>query len=65
MFAMKLIMTLLVRDEEDILAHNIEYHLGNGVDFVIATDNLSTDRTRDILEEFRRAGQLHYIYESV
>ena len=62
---MTLVMTLLVRDEEDILAHNIEYHLDNGVDFVIATDNLSTDRTRDILEEFRRAGQLHYIYESV
>lgn len=30
-------MTLLVRDEEDILVRNIEYHLKRGVDFIIAT----------------------------
>ena len=30
---MKLIMTMLVRDEEDVLRANIEFHLAQGVDF--------------------------------
>ncbi|HJM57083.1 MAG TPA: hypothetical protein QF446_07130 [Planctomycetota bacterium] len=42
----RLVMTLLVRNEEDILATNIEYHLARGVDFIIATDNLSDDRIK-------------------
>jgi hypothetical protein len=56
-------MTLLCRDEEDIIAHNIAYHLGQGVDFVIATDNASTDRTPMLLERFARQGRLHLIHE--
>lgn len=60
---MKIVMTLLVRDEEDIIGQNIEFHLNNGVDFLIVTDNLSEDGTRDILEAYRRLGVLHYIYE--
>ena len=61
---MRLIMTLLVRDEEDILKTNIEYHLSHGVDFIIATDNCSTDSTKEILKIFERKGKLHYIYEA-
>lgn len=60
---MKIVLTLLVRDEEDIIGQNIDYHLNHGVDFVVVTDNLSVDGTRDILEEFRRLGVLHYIHE--
>ena len=30
--AMKLVMTLLVRDEEDIVADNLDFHLAQGVD---------------------------------
>ena len=60
---MKLALTVLVRDEQDIIRPFLEYHLNRGVDFVIATDNLSEDGTRDILEEYRRYGNLHYIYE--
>ena len=60
---MKLVMTLLVRDEEDIIAANIDYHLSQGVDFFIVTDNLSEDRTREILETYEKEGLLHYIYE--
>lgn len=56
-------MTLLVRDEEDILQSNIEYHLAQGVDFIIATDNRSIDSTREILKSFERMDVLHYIYE--
>jgi hypothetical protein len=57
-------MTLLVRDEEDILRENVEFHLAQGVDFIIATDNLSQDRTPDILEHYRRQGVLHVILET-
>lgn len=57
-------MTLLVRDEEDCIASNIEYHLHQGVDFIIATDNLSEDNTSKILKYYQHQGVLHYIYES-
>jgi hypothetical protein len=60
---MKLVMTLLVRDEEDIVAANIDYHLARGVDFIIATDNRSTDKTAQILKSYQSRGQLHYIFE--
>ena len=29
---MKLVMTLLLRDEEDIVADNLDFHLAQGVD---------------------------------
>lgn len=56
-------MTLLVRDEEDILQVHIDYHLSQGVDFFIVTDNCSTDSTSEILHEYQKQGILHYIYE--
>lgn len=61
---MKLVMTLLVRDEADILRENIEFHLSHGVDMIIATDNLSVDATKDILMEYQNQGLLEYIFES-
>jgi hypothetical protein len=60
---MKLVMTLLVRDEQDIIRENIEYHLAQGVDFFVATDNRSADATTNILKEYESRGLLHYIYE--
>ena len=56
-------MTLLVRDEEDILKENIDFHLNQGVDFIIATDNRSVDLSKEILKEYEKKGFLHYIYE--
>jgi hypothetical protein len=53
---MKLVMTLLVRNEADIVAANIEYHLAQGVDFVIVTDHGSEDGTSEILREYERVG---------
>lgn len=61
---MKLVMTLLVRDEEDIIATNIDFHLAQGVNFIIAMDNLSVDRTPQILREYERRGLLHYIVQT-
>ena len=49
-------MTLLVRDEEDILESNLDFHLAMGVDFVIVTDHRSVDATPEILERYRQAG---------
>lgn len=50
---MKLIATLVARDEEDIIGHNIEHHLAQGVDRIILTDNGSVDATRSIAECYK------------
>ena len=56
-------MTLLARDEADIVDEQIKFHLNAGVDFVIATDNLSQDGTTEILESYAKEGRLHLIRE--
>ena len=58
---MKLVMTLLVRDEADIIDEQISFHLAAGVDFIVASDNGSTDGTTEILESYARGGHLHRI----
>ena len=60
---MKLVMTLLVRDESDIVDAQIAFHLDAGVDLVVATDNRSVDGTTEILERYAREGHLHLIRE--
>jgi hypothetical protein len=60
---MKLVLTLLARDEADVVDANLKFHLNAGVDFVIATDNLSRDGTTEILESYAKDGHLHLIRE--
>src|SRR6187200_2666653 len=60
---MNLVMTLLVRDEVDIVDAQIAFHLAAGVDLVIATDNRSEDGTTEVLERYAREGRLHLIRE--
>jgi glycosyltransferase involved in cell wall biosynthesis len=61
---MKLVMTLLVRDEEDIVRENLDFHLAQGVDQVIVTDNGSEDATAEILREYESQGVLRLLFET-
>ena len=57
-------MTLVVRDEEDIVEEQLRYHFDRGIAFVIATDHRSSDGTTDILRAYEREGRLHLIRET-
>jgi Glycosyl transferase family 2 len=60
---MKIAMTLLVRNEEDVIRSHLDFHLHAGVDVVIATDNGSVDGTAEILEEYQQRGVLQLLHE--
>lgn len=59
----KLLMTLLTRNEEDILPHFLRFHRAQGVDHFIVTDNLSTDSTIAILRDYEEMGWLTLLEE--
>jgi hypothetical protein len=61
---MKLVMTLLVRDEQDIVRENLDFHLAQGVDLVIVTDNGSEDTTAEILREYESRGVVRLLFET-
>jgi hypothetical protein len=61
---MKLVVTLLARNEADLVAANVSFHLSAGADLVVATDNRSDDGTTEILEAFAREGHVHLIREA-
>jgi len=60
----KITMTLLVRNEQDIIAENIRFHHALGVDSFIVMDNLSTDATPDIIKELSREIDIDYLRQS-
>lgn len=45
-----IVMTILVKDEEDVIEQNIRTHAYLGVDAFVVMDNKSTDKTPEILE---------------
>lgn len=56
-------MTLLVRNERDIIANNIRFHHAQGVDSFIVMDNLSTDGTADIVRSLAREIDIEYLHQ--
>jgi len=57
----KLAMTLLVRDEADIIETNIRFHAKMGVDVFWVMDHQSQDGTREILENLKSEFDLHVV----
>jgi glycosyl transferase family 2 len=55
----RLAMTILVRDAEDLIETNLRYHRAQGVDLFLIGDNGSTDRTLEILQPYMDAGLVH------
>ena len=56
-------MTLLVRDEGDIVGDQLAFHLAAGVDVAIVTDHASTDGTREVLDRLEQEGRVHVLRE--
>lgn len=52
----RVVMTLLVKNEEELLERNLLFHKAMGVDAFLVTDNDSTDGTCEIIERYRRKG---------
>lgn len=60
---MILVLTILVRDEIDIIKSMIDFHLAQGVDHIIATDNGSTDGTYEVCREYEKKGKIELLCE--
>ncbi len=59
----KLTMTLLVRNEADILEDNIRFHHAMGVSSFIVMDNLSTDATPQITAALSQEIDIEYLHQ--
>jgi len=59
----RLVMTILVRDEADIIEANIRTHASLGVDAFAIMDNGSTDGTREILSKLQKEFEIIIIDE--
>lgn len=59
---LRIIATMMVRDEVDIVAAMIEHTLDQGAELVIVTDNGSVDGTTEVLEQYAATGrvELHH-----
>jgi hypothetical protein len=62
---MKLVMTIMVRDEADIVAAMLEHHLAQGVDRFVVTDNGSIDGTTAILQAYADRGLVDLRHDPV
>jgi hypothetical protein len=62
---MRIVLTVMVRDESDIMAAMVEHHLAQGVDLIIATDNGSVDGTAEVLQRYADLGLLELHHDPV
>ena len=60
---MRVVLTLLVRDEADVIEATLLHHYALGVDHVVATDHRSADGTSEVLRRFEQEGRLTLIAE--
>ena len=56
-------MTLLVRDEADIIEENLIFHKAMGVDKFVVTNHLSADGTGNILLKYQEQGWVDLLFE--
>ena len=49
----RLAMSLIVRNELELISANIDFHAAQGVDYFVVMDNRSTDGTREKVEELK------------
>ena len=62
---MRFVITLMVRDEADIIAAFVEHHVDQGADLIIVTDNGSVDGTAEILQRYADLGVLELHHDPV
>lgn len=58
---LRLAMTILVKDEADVIEDNIRFHAAQGIDCFAVMDNGSSDGTREILATLQSEFELHII----
>ena len=56
-------MSILVRDEVDIIEANIRFHAAHGVEHFVVTDNASVDGTRELLAALKNEFSMEIIDE--
>jgi hypothetical protein len=59
----KVVLTLLARDERDVVEQHLAFHLAAGVDLVIVTDHASSDGTEEVLARYEREGRVRVLRE--
>jgi hypothetical protein len=52
----KIGMTLLVKNEKELIEANLRWHINSGIDFICVTDNGSTDGTFEIIQNIAKEG---------
>lgn len=62
---MRLAMTLMVRDEADVVGAMLDHHLAQGVDTIIVTDNGSVDGTAELLQRYADEGRIELRHDPV
>jgi len=60
---MRVVLTLLVRDEIDVIEGMLDFHFAQGVDYIIVTDNGSTDGTLEICREYAGKERVELLLE--